>query len=265
VKIAVVCMSRGNPEGMVSTISNLRALESGNHQVDYYVACDSDDPLTVEAAARIGAKVHVGPRPLTLGEAWNSAAAASARITDWDAFCMMADDVNPTAREWDITVAKAMKLYEVCSWAERGDPYNPTLPVISRAYYEKVGNVSPEWFPAWWNDTWVAEVQMLAHGFCPIIPDLSWFGERGKTKGLRDVAFWARFFAETRDIRCREAEKLSGKVHEHVLKAREEHDAWFLSMAPHFECTFGTGEPPDERYLRAKARAADFMERGLVD
>jgi hypothetical protein len=265
-KIAVVTMSRGNPHGLVSTIAGLRALESGHHTVDYYVCCDNDDPETVETAARIGTKVHVGPRPDTIGQAWNSAAAASAKITDWDAFCMMADDITPTSRDWDMTVARAMKLYDVVSWTERGDPYNPTLPILSRNYYEKVGNVSPEWFLAWFMDTWVAEVQQLAHGFCPIISDLTWYGDRGKTKSLRELPFWIRVFASTRDLRCREAEKLSGgTLHKGVIKEREANDAWLLDNAQMLECTFGTGEPPDERYLRAKKRAADFMERELVE
>ena len=99
-------------------------------------------------------------------------------------------------------------------------------------------------------------------------------GGRGKTTGLRDVAWWSDFFARTRPLRMQMAERVAAATYAPDIQqrlrdvqpqvsdqlARMQADVQTSDRAAALEKALSPGDAPSERYTRAKAAAERFLE-----
>ena len=274
--ILVGILSRHRLLGLAGMLGGLRTLESGAHDVRYVVLYDDDD-LATDRLMYTFAQLHgdriagiYGPRPVTLGDALNKC--ADFRGWNWDAFVHLVDDCVPLCVGWDVAVENELKVDPLVAWKSHEDPTNPGLITFSRRWYDAAGETEPCWFPFWFGDTWVAEVHRFVTGRRLRISDVlvtSDGGHRGKTTGMRDLAFWFDFFRQTRPERLvqagRIAQKLEGTVldTDTALEEMRAWDEWQLGRIGLYERVFGNeGTEPSPRYLVARARAEDHLRDG---
>lgn len=64
------------------------------------------------------------------------------------------------------------------------------------------GFVHPPWFPFWFTDTWLSEIGDMSGLKAPLEMRISQPEGRGQTHGLREIRFWASFFAGYRLTRA---------------------------------------------------------------
>lgn len=278
-KISVILPSRNRPAGLLSVLKAFDAMASGQNDVKYIALLDDDDYVTLEQVAHWeksgmlpeGVNVMVEGRTRLVNARFNTAVATYPA----DIYSQACDDSYPLCQHWDTLFAGARDL-PAFGWKESNDPGNCTYPVVSERWRAAVGRFYPEYFPFWFADTWIGEVFNLAFAKpIPIINQLALGGKRGHTQGMRDLAFWFKFYAETRVERIAEAEQLARAYGfslncrmERVeqLAALEQGDAYQMGRVPIYEAAFkaNVGEP-NERYLRAKAVAAAWMDEHIVE
>ena len=263
-KIDVIIPSRGNPTRLMAVLTCFDQLSTGNHEVTYRIICDMDDPLTCKAAEslKLNTAIHIGTG--NLQTRMNDAA----KEGDAQIVTTAADDVFPLAQDWDGILAVAdAKNIPAFSWQEVRDPTNHTNLVFSRKWLKAVGRMLSEYFPFWFGDTWVAEVfEMAFTQPMPIISNLPWGGRRGKTRGMRDLAFWFEFFAATRIERVAEARALcfayerKFEVPEAMAADMKRRDAEQLTRVPQYEQWFGANQgDPSEQYVKMKTAADQWL------
>lgn len=269
-KIDLVLASRGHPIRLMAVLTALDQLSSGDHDITYNVICDKDDSLTWKAAEslKIQRKIYIGDGPLA--PRLNQAAMQA----EGDAVSGAADDTFPLTQHWDSVIAAGTEQdHPAFSWQEVNDPTNQTMIVFSHKWLKAVGRMLPTYFPFWFGDTWAAEVYSLA--FCapmPIVENLQWGGKRGTTHGMRDLAFWFRFFAATRVERIAEARALCfayGRPYEPPQVLVDDmglRDAEQLQRVPRYEHVFGADQgEPSAQYLGMKDKAIEWLtEKGMA-
>ena len=216
-KIAVVSTSRGRPAGLVTVINALETLRAKKteHEVRYFIRLDSDDvdAFTVKSSGFLpkSASIIMKPSAGTLGESWNDALDA-AREWDFDAVTFFPDDVVPLTLGWDecFRVLVEDQKIPACCWTDASDPHQPSYFILTRKYIEAIGgHTSTEFFPFWFDDTWVSEVYKLAFGVkIPIVQDMGIGGFNARTTSMWDLDFWAHFWIITRVLRIEQAKKL---------------------------------------------------------
>lgn len=268
-KIACVMATRGNPRRAAAVIECANALSSGKHEIEWIICCDKDDAETINWHGLVcsGFRISLGAAPIGVGSVWNRGAA----LTDADIIAPFPDDSFPGLPDWDATICEHLpfkKQIGVIAWNDTANPNQCTLPVITRTWYEMCG-LYDDRFPFWFYDTCVAELWSFVHGRPVTIPkNLLLAAKKGKTKSMRELAFWWGFYVYTRKERLAKAEQVRKQLGiemaqdllRHILENWEFRDA---QAAKHFEAmerdmSAAEGEPP-ERYLKAKAAAQEIM------
>ena len=207
--------SRHRPAGLLSVLTALDALASGTHEITYPLIVDDDDALMRETInywrqhdmMPAGVFPIVGKRDRTLNARMNEACAAFPA----EAYFFGPDDGYPLTQHWDAIFKAAVDqgLPAWC-WVEKNAAGDATFICLSEKWRSALGRAFPEYFPYWFADTWIAEVHLLAFAKpIALINQLAMGGKRGKTQGMRELSFWFKFFAHTRDERIAEAEKLA--------------------------------------------------------
>jgi hypothetical protein len=274
-KITVPIPSRNRPAGLFAVITSLDALATGSHEIHYPLILDEDDEITLaqlsswQDAWMLPDNVHplIGKRDKVLNARMNDAA----NLYPADVYCFAPDDGFPLTQHWDnVFLAAHEQNMPAWAWIEMNDPGNCTFVCLSEKWRNALGRSFPDYFPYWFADTWTAEVHLLAFGKrIPFVHQLRMGGKRGKTQGMRDLAFWFNFFAHTRNERIVEAQKLAsayGIAFDISERARfiqelEKEDAKHLGDVPECEARLGANlTPPTKIYLDAKARAEAMME-----
>lgn len=214
-RIAVLIPTRGKPEALRTTIGAFQHLESGQHDVRYFVRVDKDEeelylPFFNQPLPKIYfmfADAPLTPVQKTLDILDN----VFFKDFDPDVHVLMSDDIFPMTMHWDITIGGVIHrgIGAFC-WEEWGDPANQTYIVLDRHYVDRMPVYLPTWFPFWFSDSWRNEVHMMVFKRAiPIISNLKLGGKRGKTYSMRDLDFWFDFFAHTREDRICEAAEMT--------------------------------------------------------
>lgn len=273
-KITLALPSRGRPAGLLSVLTSLDALATGNHEITYAVIVDVDDYLTCKCLQEWadqgmladGVRVETGIRDKTVNARVNEAMVKYPA----DIYSQVVDDGFPLTQHWDALLHGAKDIPAFC-WQEANDPTNATFLVITEKWRQTTGRFYPDYFPYWFADTWIAEVFNLAFGKpIGIINQLRMGGKRGTTTGMRDLEFWFRFFAFTRTERIAEAQLIRAAygIHGDVRKDSaetiamlEKGDEYQLTQIPRYEAVFkaNLGES-SEVYKSTKDCAEKFME-----
>lgn len=271
--IAVLILTRGRPAGLVAAVQALHATASGDVPINYVLCCDDDDPTIDQSVAlleHLPITISRNPRPDALGGAWNLGARAAG---EWDMALLTGDDTVPACWHWDRHMSARDDL-PAFAWQELNDPTNVTYPVVSRRWFDAVGGkMVPAWFPYWFNDTWLAEVHMMAFGQpLPIASELPMAGRRGTTREMRELAFWFSVFTATRGMRENDAHMVAAAFRR-PEPVRGQHAAFFaawdaeqMSRVPLYNKAFAADTvPPTPRYLRLRAKAERLLDRPAFD
>jgi hypothetical protein len=281
-RIALCIASRGNPQQLFETVK--RTLQScALPATKAIVGLDSDDPTLAESEALIGALgderivLSTAPREDAVGAVYNRCAAA----IDADIYLNSADDFMILTQGWDALVAKEATVFPDGIGMIGVGPLpfpNSVLPAVeatTRGLIDKMGYFIQDHTPYWFMDNWLYEIAAMIGRTHYIPMDVEFLGPL-KTRGLREVAYWARFFSKMRVYRRATAESILASPDllmsaERRQELRDQLDNMcalferglsFLLEPAHIAAAEAGGydAPDDERYRRIKARSMRLLE-----
>lgn len=265
--------SRGNPEQLSHVIREMDSRLKDPDQVTISVALDSDDP-SLQQPPEIRAKLiwSVEPREDSLGAKYNRCQ----RNAPADGYLLGADDNLFSTANWDQIIRDSFALFPDklgLVYFGRLDGALPTQMAIPHILVERQGFMFPEHFPVWFHDTWMDEIGHLCGRIIWCGIEVEEIGGRGRTRGLRDVIFWATLFEALRPQRQAFGEALSREFNEPWLQVQLQQRRQFLhgffrtrterlrnpATAVHFQQRYSHDAPADERYRRIKAKAEQLL------
>jgi len=261
ITMSVLIPSRGRPEGLARTIGTMRSKESGANTVRYIVGCDLDDPETISMSMDLWKQGWpvlpvVGPRGKSLGDLANKLATKHPA----DVYVSMGDDIEVLTDKWDATIAEAWQAQPDGLWwwcCKNG----ATLAIVSDKWHAAAGRLYTDYFPFWYDDVWLIEVQRYATGRVGDRIDI-WVADKGvASHRMRDLGFWDDFFWSRRDERKAEAARIAQTL---GWPPVADPDDLSLSRNPEFvpadiEAQQGDPRPATAEYLAAYNRAKMLM------
>ena len=284
--VAFVIASRGDPAKLYRTvIENMkgRILDG----TKFIIGLDDDDPTLQQAeellagfpeeARRIITHV-IGPREDSLGAVYNRCVKA----VQADVYINGADDVVIKSKAWDARILKECERFPdgIGVLGIGKMPVKSILPAISavtRPMIDKMGYFLQDHTPFWWMDTWLYEIAVMIGRQLPMDMEVE-CEDWARTRGMRDVSYWAQFFDECRSRRRAIAERIlkssdfksAPSVTAHLLERLDKVCAEFEfsnsklrdpEYAEKIMNGFAHDAPHDERYDRIKARSIAFLEQ----
>jgi len=231
-KLTVTLPTRGRPALLAQALAALTTNTEDKTNTVVVVASDDDD----SAISQLPSKMNnvtiyhtVAPREDTLGAKYNRAALAAPA----DAYIQHADDQVIETPGWDRHVRAALQMFITTEntatdstagmlietmhpgllYFGLGAGTMPANMVVNEGMRASLGYMFPPYFPQWWHETWLDEVGWLS-GRILWVPEIACRGiapengGRGRTKSLRDLAFWADFFQRTRPLRVAQAQAI---------------------------------------------------------
>ena len=164
-----------------------------------------------------GVKVnwHISPQTAGLGEIHEILLNASG----WSAemYMISVDDARFDTPDWDEIVRR--KFAEFPDGVYLAFPHDPmsagisTYPMFGWRWLQTIGKVFCNHFLYWFDDRWIHQVGEMA-GRCAILPIVLYpIRGKGRTRRMRDLPFWTRFFQLTLGERKDWAEKLINVMH----------------------------------------------------
>jgi hypothetical protein len=262
-----VCIaSRGRPNALIAVIVGMWRLRSGKNDIRFVAGLDDDESASHQAVLSVASDgipvvASVAPRPASLG-AVNNRLISEQKA---DAYIVTTDRAFILTPSWDEQIRRDMDAHPGrVLWLSSPQDPDPTHPVLPHDYIRTVGQWSPEIFPFWFDDTWNAEIDYLAHGDIIKIP-VHFAGERGKTTNARDIAFWCRVFDALRPRRVKLARELCNIGPKELTERIGYLDALAQARTRAAEANgerFGDDTPPTTRYLAAKAEAEKMLAAG---
>jgi glycosyltransferase involved in cell wall biosynthesis len=157
VKFSLVHPSRSRLARAETAITEWRSQASGGHELEHILSVDADDPDLPgyrELAARHGSRLEVHPNK-SMVEALNR----GARAADGEVMVAISDDFGcPPA--WDLAIADAIGGRELAAVLV-DDGVNArilTIPIMTRAFYRRLGYVYHPAYISLWADDDLTEV-----------------------------------------------------------------------------------------------------------
>lgn len=207
-KIAYICPTRAKPtffeEFVYETLENCRLAETV-----FVVGYDDDEEDLYSRFFPHPRFVRsVAPREDSLGAKFNRVAAA----IDADVYVMGVDDLAIQLPGWDYTVCELAKLFTdgigVVTLGEQWmEPALPAFQCVTKRFIELNGFFMAPFFPYWWHDTWNIEMSELV-GRRLHFPAQIKYPQSAPPYLRKDLTFWAKFFDETRGLRCEAADRI---------------------------------------------------------
>ncbi len=271
-KLLVIMASRGNPSGLLSTITSIMNLASGKHEIIVKVGIDDDDAASLAYTPTIkniypSVQFVIVERKPSLGAVLNELAKGE----NAGAYLPLTDRMTILTPHWDDIVANAsMHFYNQVLWwqMEQGC----IMPIITKKWYEASGQIFTEYFPFWFDDTWLVEVSAYVHGNAgTALPVTLWRKPGGKTKRCHDMKFWMDYFIALRGERRAHAAMIcqafrlppnlyDDRVNENVA----ERDHFWSYSWQQMEKEFGDPSPRDDTYYAA-AKAAGWDDKDIAE
>lgn len=280
-RIALCIATRGNPRALFETlIANLRGCSLPDTKV--VVGLDEDDPtledikVLLDALGQERIVASIAPRADTIGAVYNRCASA----IDADVYINGADDVRIATPGWDAILSQAAADFPdgfgVMGFGQMPVPSMlPVLEAVTRRLIDHMGYFVQDYTPYWWMDTWLYEIAVMIGRIRYLPIDVECLGPM-RTRGLREVDYWARFFDETRVYRRAIAEAIlssseflaSVQGRQELRNGVEQACAQFarsnsILRDPAYARQIeggGYDAPEDERYRRAKDRSLRVLE-----
>jgi hypothetical protein len=282
--IAMVIATRGNSQTLEKTITeSLRGAVLPTTTV--VLGLDEDDPA-LEDALKIAAsfrtrgtvKVVVGPRPDSIGAVYNRCAEQERA----DIYIAGADDLTMRTHGWDERILHVtQKMPDFIGVVGCGTmPVASALPgtyAVTRPLIDRMGFFLQPYTPFWWMDTWLFEIAVMIGRLVPLKLNLDFGDQWMKTRGMRDLSYWAAFFDDMRSHRRATAEhivndpefKTASDLKKTLLDRMDSLCQAFLhsnsclrdpAYAARIMETFAHSAPEDERYVRIKERSMELLQ-----
>jgi hypothetical protein len=275
-KIAALIVTRGKPRQVVGIIESMRMLATGDHELEFLVACDDDDPDTVQGLRGNfwpgDVIIDVGPRPVGVGSCWNRLA----KLTDADALITLPDDGIIATPRWDHCINWAWRNHDwvhpdlkIGGLKDQANPGQPTLFVMGKRWVELVGEVLDARYPFWFSDTAIAETYSFITGSgLPMLP-IEFASKGGKwNPRLRRMSLWWAHYGLTRVERIGKAMMIQSELglpvppnlkDLHALWAKRDADG--LPASEEIVRQIEKPAPLDERYLEAERAAIEYIAK----
>jgi hypothetical protein len=216
-EICLIMATRGRPEMLAEVFAALKTHTAQKEKVSLWLYVDEDDDLTrtaIDSGALSDAGVrlhwHFGGQTSGLGEMQHILWQASGRTAE--IYMVLGDDVRFDTPGWDNVLREtSAKFPDGIFLASPHDPMTAdtcTYPVFGWRWLETLQQLFCGHFPFWYDDRWVHQIGEMTgrYTWLPIVV-LPIHG-KGRTRRMRDVPFWARFFQLTLDERKESAKKL---------------------------------------------------------
>jgi len=278
--------SRGHPRPLRETLISTLGMAT-LPTTKAVVALDNDDPSAKgldEKLSKISDRiiVSIADREDSLGAKYNRAAAGYTA----DMYVMLTDDEQIATPDWD------KKLEECASWYPDGiyciyfgsPPVASSMPAgfaVSHKLMEMMGFFMNPYHPYWWHDTTIDEITHFIGRAVHADVQMSYPYGYGKTRGLRDVSYWATFFDMLRPQRWNIAQKIIDspenldpmyrkiQLKQSVNQMAEQFAARNSKLrdplqARQFEINQSYDAASDERYQRIYAASQQLLAQGGV-
>ena len=216
-EICLIMATRGRPEMLAEVFTALKAHTVQKENVSLWLYVDEDDAVTRKAIADgrlddAGVQLHwhIGRQTSGLGEMQQILWQVSGRTAE--IFMVLGDDVRFDTPGWDNILREVSAKYsDGIFLASPHDPMTAdtcTYPVFGWRWLETLQSLFCGHFPFWYDDRWVHQIGEMAgrYAWLPIV--VQPVRGKGKTRRMRDVPFWARFFQLALDERKDSARKL---------------------------------------------------------
>ncbi|MBU6409003.1 MAG: hypothetical protein KGR98_01320 [Verrucomicrobia bacterium] len=216
-EICLIMATRGRPQMLAEVFAALRATTARPDGVSLWLYVDEDDTATRRAMdggalAQAGARIHwhIGPQTGGLCETQHALWRESGRTAE--IYMVLADDICFLTKGWDDILRDTARKFP--DGVFLACPYDPTTadtctyPIFGWRWLETLGRMFPGYFPYWFDDRWVHQIGEMAGCYARLPIDLRPIGGKGRTRRMRDLPFWTRFFQLTLDERKADAKKL---------------------------------------------------------
>ena len=216
-EICLIMATRGRPHLLTEVFAALEQHTVQKEKVSLWLYVDEDDAITRKAIAdgslsNAGVQLHwhIGQQTSGLGQMQQILWEVSGRTAE--VFMVLGDDVRFDTPGWDnILRETAAKFPDGIFLASPHDPMTAdtcTYPVFGWNWLETLQSLFCGHFPFWYDDRWVHQIGEMAgcYAWLPIV--VCPIGGKGKTRRMRDLPFWARFFQLALDERKTSARKL---------------------------------------------------------
>jgi len=222
-EISIIFATRGRPELLAEVFNSLRRTTAKKELTSVWIYVDDDDQATLRAIEKqsfpdsgLPVHWHIGPQTGGLGETHQALWRASGRTSQ--VYVTTVDDAQFDTPGWDDIVRS--KYDEYPDGVLLSFPHDPltadqaTYPIFGWGWIKALGYVYPGYFPYWFDDKWSDQIGRMV-GRCVKLPfDVRPIrGGKGRTKRMRNHAFWTRFFQLMLDERKEAARKLIAAMH----------------------------------------------------
>ena len=216
-EICLFMATRGRPESLAQVFAALKASTAQKQKVSLWLYVDEDDAVTRKAIdggmlndAGIQLHWHVGPQTPSLCESQHTLWRNSGRTAE--IYMGLADDLHFDTPGWDDIIREATGRHPNGIFlAGAHDPMTAdtcTYPIFGWRWLETLQHIFPGHFPYWYDDRWVHQIGKMANCYEELPIVMRAIGGKGKTRRMRDLPFWARFFQLMLDERKASAKKL---------------------------------------------------------
>ena len=216
-EICLIMATRGRPEMLAEVFAALKTHTAQKEKVSLWLYVDEDDAITRKAIddgqlsdAGVQLHWHIGAQTSGLGEMQQMLWQVSGRTAE--IYMVLGDDVRFDTPGWDNILREvSAKFPDGIFLASPHDPMTAdtcTYPVFGWRWLETLQQLFCGHFPFWYDDRWVHQIGEMAgrYAWLPIV--VLPIRGKGRTRRMRDVPFWARFFQLTLDERKVSAKKL---------------------------------------------------------
>jgi len=215
-EICLIMATRGRPESLAQVFAALKDSTARKEKVSLWLYVDEDDTVTRKAIddghlsdAGVQLHWHIGPQTAGLCETqhtlWRNSGGTA------EIYMVLADDICFGTPGWDDLIREtSAKFPNGIFLACPHDPMTAdtcTYPIFGWRWLETLQHIFPGHFSYWYDDRWVHQIGEMAGCYVRLPIVILPIRGKGKTRRMRDLPFWARFFQLALDER-----KISAKT-----------------------------------------------------
>lgn len=220
-EIAILIATRARPQYIAEVLRSLSANTARKDQVSVWLYADTDDHVTRQAidskqipTIDLPVHWHFGGQTSSLGETHEILWRKSGRTAQ--IYMISVDDARFDTPGWDeIARGEFDRHPDGILLAFPHDPMTAdtaTYPIFGYGWLNTLQQIFPGHFPFWFDDCWVSQIGALS-GRSVKLPILLYpIRGKGRTKRMRNLPFWTRFFQLTLEERKSSAAKLLDAV-----------------------------------------------------
>jgi predicted O-linked N-acetylglucosamine transferase (SPINDLY family) len=267
-KFAIIIATRDRPEQAATVIGAARMMASGEHEIEFIVACDDDDPETQVYPFGPSVNVHCAPRPPGISACWNRCIP----LTDAEMIVALTDDGLVACPNWDRIVAahvtSIIPALAVIAWHDSANPTQSTIIMAHRKWID-LAAFFDERFPFWFSDTAIDETYSFVTGHTiQRNPELLIVTKPGKfNPRLRDMDLWWDLYAATRTERLATAARIRARLGlpkpdlATMVAMWEARDAIGRPASHTIAAAIEKPAEVSNEYIAAKKAAEEYLER----